>query len=70
MPMTPARRRRTLVGLAVLLVVLFLAGVAIGYVSRKNSICPDNKPPVAQEDPGLGQIFFRCADGQTITGND
>jgi hypothetical protein len=68
--MEKTRRRRTLIGLAVLVAVLFLAGVAIGYVSRKNSICRDDKPPVAQNDTGLGQILFRCADGQVVTSND
>jgi hypothetical protein len=73
-PQRPAaeklRKRRTLIGLAVLVAVLFLVGVAVGYVSRKNSICRDDKPPIQQQDTGLGQILFRCAYGQVVTSND
>jgi hypothetical protein len=68
--MHPARKRLVYVSLAALIAALFVAGVVTGYVDRHSSICRDNKPPVAQQDTGLGQILFKCADGQVVTSND
>jgi hypothetical protein len=66
----PRQKRIVYISLAATLFLLFLAGMLAGYIDRKNSICPDNKPPVAENDNGLGQVLFRCADGKTVTSND
>lgn len=68
--MRPAQKKVFYVSLAALLLVLFVAGVITGYVGRHSSICPDGKPPTAQQDTGLGQVLFRCQNGQTVTSND
>jgi hypothetical protein len=64
------QKRIVYISLAATLFLIFLAGILAGYIDRKSSICPDNRPPVAQEDTGLGQVLFRCADGKTVTSND
>jgi uncharacterized membrane protein len=60
-------RRRVLVGLAVLVVVLMIAGAGAAWYSRNDTICSDGRPPVAQRAIGLGQIEYRCHDGQLVT---
>jgi hypothetical protein len=68
--MRPAQKRIVYMALAATLIVLFLVGMLVGYIDRKNSICRDNRPPVAESDNGLGQVLFRCHNGQTVTSND
>ncbi len=65
--MNPAARRRVLLGLAAVAVVLFAAGLAVGFAHRHDTICPNGKPPVAQRDEGLGQVAYRCSDGRVVT---
>jgi hypothetical protein len=43
-------------------------GLAAGWAGRKAPICKDGRPPVAEQDQGpLGDVLFRCHDGQTVT---
>jgi len=65
--MSPRDKRRVYVGLALVCVVLFAAGLAIGFHSRHNSICDDGKPPKSQQDTGLGQTEYLCHDGKIVT---
>jgi hypothetical protein len=66
----PSRKRLVYISLAATLVVLFCVGVIAGYLERHNSLCPDDKPPVAQQDTGLGEVLFRCHNGETVTSNN
>lgn len=68
--MKPAQKRLVYISLAAMLFALFLVGMIVGYIDRKSSICKDDKPPVAEQDTGLGQVLFRCANGQVVTSND
>ena len=66
--MTSSQKKRVYVGIAVLVVVLFCAGILAGYVSRNDKICGDGKPPVKQRpDILLGHTVYLCHDGQTVT---
>ena len=64
-----ARKQKRLVylGLTAAIVVLFAAGVISGYVGRHSSICSDGKPPVQQQDVGIGQVEFLCHNGKIVT---
>lgn len=55
------------VSLFSLIVVLFAAGVIVGYAGRHTPICKDGKPPREQQDTGLGQIEYLCQNGQIVT---
>jgi len=68
--MRPAQKRLVYLSLAATLLALFCAGILAGYIERHSSICPDNKPPIAQQDTGLGQILFLCHNGKTVTSNN
>ena len=68
--MRPSQKRLVFISLAATLVVLFCAGLVAGYLERHSSLCPDDKPPIAQQDTGLGQVLFRCRDGETVTANN
>jgi len=64
-----ARKQKRLVylGLTAAIVVLFAAGVISGYVGRHSSICSDGKPPVQQQDVGIGQVEYLCHNGKIVT---
>jgi len=64
---SPRARKRFYIGFAALAVVLFAFGFLAGYLQRNNAICKDHKPPVAQQDNGLGQINYRCHNGQIVS---
>jgi hypothetical protein len=62
------RSKRTvlaLVGVACALV--FIGGLAAGWVNRHHTLCSDGKAPLAQRGGVLGQTEFRCHNGQTVT---
>jgi len=60
-------RKRFYIAFAAVAVVLFFAGILAGYLQRNNDICSDHKPPVAQQDLGLGQINYKCHNGQIVS---
>jgi hypothetical protein len=64
-----ARRQKRLVyvGLTLMAIVLFAAGVLYGYANRHDPICPNGKPPVAQQDDDMGQVMYLCTNGLTVT---
>jgi len=45
---------------------LFVVGVITGYRGRHTPICQDGKPPIAQQDTGIGQVAYRCHNGQIV----
>ena len=64
--MTPAKRRRFLIGLTALALVLFVGGILVGFAQRNDKLCKDGRPPKAQQDPGFGQISYLCHNGQIV----
>jgi len=66
--MSARDRRRVLIGIAVAVVVLMIAGGAAAWYSRNDTICSDGKPPLRQH-PGiaLGQIEYLCQNGELVT---
>ena len=68
--MHPSQKRVVYATLAATLAVLFVAGLLAGYIGRHTPICADGKPPTGQQDTGIGQVLFRCHNGQIVTSND
>jgi len=60
-------RKRVLIGLALVVVVVFAAGILAAWLSRNDTICSDGKPPKAQRSLGLGQTQYRCHNGEIVT---
>jgi hypothetical protein len=61
-------RKRVLIGLGVLVLVLFVAGIFAAYNSRNDTICSDGQPPAWQhKGVGFGQIEYLCHDGERVT---
>jgi hypothetical protein len=66
--LTTRDRKRVYVGVAVVVAVLFTAGILAGYLSRNDKICGDGKPPLRQRpDVALGHVVYQCHDGQLVT---
>ena len=63
-------RRAVLTLIAVVCAAVFAAGIAAAYFSRNSTICRDGKDPVAQRGGLLGQVVYRCHDGQVVTLNN
>jgi hypothetical protein len=64
--MGPDMRKRFLIVLAAVVAVLFVGGMVAAFMSRNDTICSDGKAPVAQRDVSLGQIEYRCHDGEIV----
>jgi hypothetical protein len=65
------RSRRSVVTLiAAVCAAVFIAGIAAAYFNRNSTICRDGKKPVAQRGGLLGQVVYRCHDGQVVTLNN
>jgi hypothetical protein len=66
--LTRRDKKRVYVGMAVLVLALFCAGIVAGFVSRNDKICADGRPPVKQRpDVTLGNVVYLCHNGQTVT---
>ena len=66
--MTTRDKKRVYVGIAVVVAVLFSAGILAGFLSRNDKICADGKPPLRQRpDVTLGHVVYQCHDGQLVT---
>jgi hypothetical protein len=63
-------KRYVLTLIAVLCAAVFVAGIAAAYLNRNKTICRDGKDPVAQRGGLLGQVVYRCHDGQVVTLNN
>ena len=64
--MSARDRRRVLIAIAVFALVTMIGGAAYGYFHRNDTICRDRRAPISQRDDGLGQIEYRCHDGQIV----
>ena len=60
-------KRRVLIVLGVVCLAVFAAGMAAAWHNRHHTICADGKPPVSQRGGLLGQVVYRCHDGQIVT---
>jgi hypothetical protein len=60
------QKRRVYLIMGAVAIVLFAIGVAAGYRGRGNPLCKDGKPPLAQQDTGIGQIAYKCHNGQIV----
>jgi len=56
--------------LAAVCAAVFIAGIAAAYFNRNSTICRDGRDPVAQRGGLLGQVVYRCHDGQIVTLNN
>jgi len=64
------QKRQFYVVLALTIVALFGAGVAYWIAAgQHHRICSDGRNPVAQRDDGMGQVVYRCHNGQIVTGS-
>jgi hypothetical protein len=65
------RSRKTVISLlAAVCAAIFIAGIAAAYFSRNSTICRDGKAPVAQRGGLLGQVVYKCHNGQVVTLNN
>ncbi|HEY6963457.1 MAG TPA: hypothetical protein VI408_16350 [Gaiellaceae bacterium] len=48
-------------------VVVFVAGMAAAWNNRHHTICRDGRPPKQQQGGILGQVVYKCHDGQIVT---
>ncbi len=60
-------KRQVLLAIGAVCLVVFAFGMAAAWHNRHHTLCPDRKPPVAQEGGLLGQTVYRCHDGKTVT---
>ena len=60
-------RKAVLALIAGVCFLIFAAGMAAAWHNRDHTICRDGKPPLQQRGGILGQIVFRCHDGQIVT---
>lgn len=63
-------RRSVVVLLVVVCGAVFIAGMAAAYLNRNSTICRDGKDPVAQRGGIIGQVVYRCHNGQVVTLNN
>ena len=68
--MSARDRRRVLWAIAAFAVVGVMIGAGYAYLHRNDTICRDGRPPIAQNDDGLGQIKYRCHNGQVVTNSN
>ena len=60
--------RQVLLALGIFTVLSLGAAAIYQHIHRHDSICRDGRPPVQQIDLGLGQIEYKCHDGQVVNG--
>ena len=66
--MTRSQKKRAYIGIALVILVVFCAGIFAGYIQRNDKLCPDGLPAVSQqEDPLLGHTDYLCHDGKIVT---
>jgi hypothetical protein len=59
--------RQVLLVLGVFTLLSLIGGGVYAYLHRHDTICRDGRPPAEQLDLGLGQIEYKCHDGQIVT---
>jgi hypothetical protein len=60
-------RRKMLGAILAAAAALILLGGVYAWFHRHDTICSDRLPPVAQRDVGIGQVQFRCHNGELVT---
>jgi hypothetical protein len=59
--------RRVLLALGLFALLSLVAAGIYQHLHRNDTICADRRPPVAKRDLGLGQIEYRCHNGQIVS---
>ena len=66
--MTRSQKKKAYLLLVLLVFLVFCVGVFAGYLQRNDKLCPDGRPPIAQQvDATIGQTEYLCHDGTTVT---
>ena len=66
--MSPRDRRRALIGLAALILLLFVGGMVAYLLDfRHHSVCPGGKQWISKTDYGYGGVTYTCPNGLTVT---
>ena len=60
-------KRLVLAAIGAVCLAVFIFGMAAAWHNRHHTLCPDRKPPKAQQDGLLGQTVYLCHDGKTVT---
>lgn len=60
-------KKQVLLAIGAICFAVFVFGMAAAWHNRHHTLCPDHKPPTAQEGGLLGQTVYRCHDGKTVT---
>jgi hypothetical protein len=60
-------KRQVLFLILSIVLLVMIAGAGAAWITRKNTLCSDGKPPVAQQAGLLGQGLYRCHNGQVVT---
>ena len=60
-------KKAVLIGLIVVLLIIFVAGMGAAWRVRDTTICKDGKPPVAQQGGLILPTVYKCHNGQIIT---
>jgi hypothetical protein len=60
-------KKTVLLLLGAVCAVLFVVGMAAAWNNRNHTICSDGKPPVSQRGGLLGQVEYRCHNGEIVT---
>lgn len=63
-------KRMVLLLVGAVCLVLFVAGMAAAWHNRNNTICKDGKAPVAQQGGLLGQVVYKCHNGELVTNSN
>jgi hypothetical protein len=63
---TARDRRRVILAIATFVVVAMIGGGVTAWYHRHDTICADRKLPVSQKDYGMGQVLYRCHNGQIV----
>jgi hypothetical protein len=60
-------KRSVLTLIAVVCLVMLLAGGLAAFLNRHHTLCPDHRQPLKQRGGLLGQTVYLCHDGRTVT---
>ena len=63
-------RRKVLLLVGAICAAVFVAGMGAAWLNRNHTICSDGKSPVAQRGGVLGQVVYRCHNGEIVTLNN
>ncbi len=59
--------RRVLLAIGIFTLLSVIGGGVYQHFHRNDKICRDRRAPVSQRSYGIGQIQYRCHNGQIVT---